>query len=61
MSLSDGFIDPEDLYESYKSDVTEQLWRTRRAGLLNAGRPIPTYIRSLLIPLNPGITKEQEG
>lgn len=22
MSLSDGFIDPEDLYDSYKSEVT---------------------------------------
>lgn len=28
MSLSDGFIDTEDLYDSYKSKVTEQLWKT---------------------------------
>lgn len=60
MSLSDGFIDPEDLYDSCKSEMMEEPWRTRRAGLLNAGKA-NFSMRSLLIPLNPGITKEQEG
>lgn len=36
MSLSDSFIDPENLYDSYKSEAMEQPRRTRRAAPLNA-------------------------